>query len=130
MINSILTSLLANPAYLSLGALVLSTFFAGSMLQGDRVRTQEIKDELREIQMLTEQSLSQVDHIQSTLDQEDDRLIREIDEAYEDLAALNEKERVARAELEASDREQARLAAERRRQQEAIERDGRLFFSN
>ncbi|MFK7845980.1 MAG: hypothetical protein AB8G77_11820 [Rhodothermales bacterium] len=128
--NALLTTLLANPSYLSLGALVLSTFFAGSMLQGDRIRTQEIKEELREIKEMTAASLVEVEQIQVRLEQEDARLIKEIGLAYSVLAQLNEKERIARADLEASDRERQRLADQRRRQQNAVNQNGRLFFSN
>ena len=130
MISSIFTTLLANPGYLSLGALVLSTFFAGSMLQGDRVRTQEIKEELREIQQLTEQSLAQVEQIQVKLEQEDARLVNEISQAYEILAVLNEKEREVRVGLKETEKENNRLAAERRKRQEEIRKNGSLVFSN
>ena len=122
-----LETLLKYPNYLSLGALILSTFFAGTMLQGERIRKEEIREELREIQQLTEQSLDEVAQIQTLLEQEDARLVGEISEAYEVLAALNERERGVRAELEASDRERQRLANQRRRNQQAINNAGRFF---
>ncbi len=130
MFNSLITMILANPGYVSLGALVLSTFFAGTMLQGDRIRKQEIQEELREIQQLTEESLTRVQEIQTTLEQQDAALLQDIGEAYEVLATLNKQEQEERLKLEESAQEAARLAAQRRRQQQAVNDSGRLFFSN
>ncbi len=130
MFNSLITILLGNAGMVSLGALVLSTFFAGSMLQGDRIRKQEIQEELREIQQLTEESLTRVAEIQTNLEKQDAQLLQEIGDAYDVLAKLNKEQEAAQLALEETEREQARLAAQRRRQQQTVTDSGRLFFSN
>lgn len=129
MLNSLLQTAMKYPSYFSLGALVLSTFFAGSMLKGDRVRTQEIKAELREIQAQTEQSLAAVEQIQVNLEQEDAKLVSEISQAYEVIATLNEQARVVRAEIERSEVRNRQLQANRNRSRQQIN-DSRRFFNN
>ncbi len=129
MINALLQTALKYPSYFSLGALVLSTFFAGSMLKGDRIRTQEIKEELREIQAQTEQSLAEVEQIQTNLDQEDARLVSEITQAYEVIAELNEKARVVRADIEEAEERDKELQTQRNEHGQGINNSGR-FFSN
>ena len=129
MINALLQTALKYPSYFSLGALVLSTFFAGSMLKGDRIRTQEIKEELREIQAQTEQSLAEVEQIQTNLDQEDARLVSEITQAYEVIAELNEKARVVRADIEEAEERAKELQLKVDKSGGEIQNSGR-FFSN
>ena len=130
MLNAVLSTVMANPGFLGLGALVVSTFFAGTMLQGERVRNQEIRDELREIKQLTEQSLLRVAAIEEALHTEDARLVNEIGVAYEALAVLNEKERVQRAALEATARRNRQLAIERLRQRETVKKSDGFIIDN
>ena len=130
MINTVVTAALAHPNYLSLGALIVSVFFAGTFLQGERVRKQEVKEQLREIQQLTEQSLARVDQVQSELAAEDARLVDEISEAYTALAALNEKERVQREELEESERRNQQLANRRQQNRQQVNDSSGCIIDN
>lgn len=130
MFGSLLTTLMANPGSLSLGALILSVFFAGSMLQGERMRNQEIRDALEEIEKATQQSLDRVEEINANLGQEDARLVSEIAETYEILATLNEQERKTRAGLEASGRAAAQLENVRQAERERLRKAAEFSFSN
>ncbi len=127
MLNTLLSTLLANPGYLSLGALVLSTFFAGTMLQGERIRKEEIREELREIQELTRQSLAQVEQIQVQLEATDARLVGQIGETYEVLVQLNKQEQEARAGLE--EEERRRLARQRSQLRQEVNNTSGFVFN-
>ncbi len=97
----ILTFIGANAGYVSIGALMLSVFCAGSYLQGERVRKAEIRDQMEEIEALAAESMDRVASIRSTLEAEDRRLVAEITETYAELAALNAEEVAARRALAA-----------------------------
>lgn len=127
---AVLNFLLAHSSYVSLGALVMSVFFAGTMLQGERVRQQEVKDALREIEQVAAQSMDRVEQINTRLEAEDARLVNEIGETYEELAALNEKERQQRAELEATAARNRQLANQRNEQRTTIERSAGFVIDN
>ncbi len=130
MINTVVTTALAHPNYLSLGALIVSVFFAGTFLQGERVRKQEVKEQLREIQQLTEQSLARVDQVQTELAAEDARLVSEISEAYTALAALNEKELAQREALEASERRNQQLGNRRQQNRQRVNDSSGFIIDN
>ncbi|MEM8485565.1 MAG: hypothetical protein AAF564_08435 [Bacteroidota bacterium] len=130
MINTVVTTALAHPNYLSLGALIVSVFFAGSFLQGERVRKQEVKEQLREIQKLADQSMARVDQVQATLAAEDARLVAEISEAYTALAALNEKERVQRLALEETARRNQQLANRRQQNRQQVNESSGFIIDN
>lgn len=126
----VLNFLLAHSSYVSLGALVMSVFFAGTMLQGERVRQQEVKAELREIEQVAAQSMNRVAQINAQLEAEDARLVEEIGETYAELAALNEKERQQRAELEATAARNRQLDNQRNQQRTTIERSAGFIIDN
>lgn len=130
MINTVLSTALAHPNYLSLGALIVSVFFAGSFLQGERVRKQEVKEQLREIQKLADQSLARVDQVQADLAAEDARLVGEISEAYAALAALNEKERVQRLAIEETARRNEQLANRRQQNRQQVNDSSGFIIDN
>jgi predicted oxidoreductase len=95
----LLTFIGANAGYVSIGALTLSVFCAGSFLQGERVRKEEIRDQMREIEALTEETMARVASITATLEAEDQRLVAEIENTYQELAVLNAEEAAARRAL-------------------------------
>ncbi|MDZ4700168.1 MAG: hypothetical protein SH809_10720 [Rhodothermales bacterium] len=95
----ILTFIGANAGYVSIGALMLSVFCAGSFLQGERVRKEEIREQMRDIEALTEETMARVATITATLEAEDRRLVAEIESTYEELAVLNAEEAAARRAL-------------------------------
>ena len=95
----LLTFIGANAGYVSIGALMLSVFCAGSFLQGERVRKEEIREQMREIEALTEETMARVATISATLEAEDQRLVAEIETTYAELATLNAEEAAARRAL-------------------------------
>jgi len=123
-----LSFLLANSSYVSLGALVLSVFFAGTMLQGERLRTREVRDALREIENITGQSLERVAQINAHLEAEDARLVGQISQAYAELAALNEQERLKRVQIEQTARRRRQLENERLQERERIRSSTGFIF--
>ncbi len=128
--SAVLNFLLANSSYVSLGALIMSVFFAGTFLQGERLRKQEVKDALEEIQNLTEQSMNRVEKINAILEKEDARLLSEIGVAYQELAALNEQERVKQAQLEETEQRNAELEAQNRRNRNRVRSSSGFIFDN
>lgn len=130
MLSSLLTTIMAYPNYLSLGALVMSVFFAGTFLQGERLRKQEIKDELREIQQLAEQTMARVEDINTQLSQKDAQLVGEISEAYQILAELTEKERLQRVALEESARRRNELSDQRQSERQNVNNSAGFIIDN
>ena len=108
MLNTIFTFVGANSSLVSLGTLGLTVFFAGSMLQGERVRKQEIKAELREIQAETEASMARVKAIQDALAIADAQLVDQIRATYTELDSLNAELYIAQKNLEDESLENAR----------------------
>jgi hypothetical protein len=95
----------ANAGYVSIGALMLSVFCAGSMLQAERVRKQEIRDALHEIEVQTDSTLQRIARIDAWLQAEDRRLVAEIETTYGELADVSAAEASARRALAESRRQ-------------------------
>ena len=100
MLQTLFTFIGANSSLVSLGTLGLTVFFAGTMLQGERVRKQEIKAELREIQAETEASMARVQAIQDALALADAELVGQIKATYTELDSLNAEQYAIKKKLE------------------------------
>ncbi len=97
--QAILAFIGANGSYFSIGALCLSLFCAGSMLQGERLRKEEIREQMREIEAMTETTMARVAEINTRLEAQDQALVAEIETTYGELAALSAEESEARRAL-------------------------------
>lgn len=103
--QAILAFLGANAGYVSIGALMLSLFCAGSMLKGEQVRKEEIREQLREIEAQTATTMERVHQITAQLAAEDRQLVQEIEKTYGELAALTAEEMAARKAKAAADQQ-------------------------
>lgn len=130
MFNSVLTTLLAYPKYVSLGALVMSVFFAGTMLQGEWNRKKEIKAEMREIRAEADAVLQEVDAISSRLKAQDEALVFEIKQTYKELEALNHKEWQQRVALDESEAERRRLESELQQPRRQVKSSSGFIIDN
>lgn len=83
----------------SLIALLVSVYFAASFLEGERLRTRELKDALQEVESAHEETLRTLEVMRMQTIQADNQLVEKIDAMYGELGALNEKERLQRLRL-------------------------------
>lgn len=130
MLQAALTTLQANPNFVSLGALILSVFFAGTMLQGERTRKQDVKDALAEIEALSAASLERVEEINADLETQDAELVGQIDEAYDELARISEREEQALANLEQTNRRNRQLQQQNQQNREAVRSSTDFIFGD
>ena len=83
----------------SLIALLLSVYFAASFFEGERLRTRELKDALREVESAHAETLRTLEVMRMQTIQADNQLVEKIESMYGELGALNEKERQQRLRL-------------------------------
>ncbi|MEZ4698833.1 MAG: hypothetical protein R2834_00765 [Rhodothermales bacterium] len=118
--QAILAFLGANAGYVSIGALMLSVFCAGSMLKGEQVRKEEIREQLRDIEAQTASTMERVHQITAQLEAQDRQLVQEIEKTYGELAALSAEETEARRAKASAD-QQIRQATRRPAGYQAIQ---------
>ena len=82
--------------YLSVAAVVTSVYFAGTFLEGERIRSQELKESMREILEETEQINERILFINQKAQVEDLLLMDKIGQTYANLEELGKKERSIR----------------------------------
>lgn len=80
-----------NPNLFSLAALGLAVFFAGSFLEGERIRNREFREDIKAIKSKNRQILGRVAQINQTAARQDALIKEKITNAYEELAALQEE---------------------------------------
>lgn len=85
---------------ISMGALVLSVFCAGAFLNGERLRTKDLRQELKTIQAEKDAIMRQVDAINQRTYEEEQKILDKIQTAYSLLNELdnlkrNQKEKIA-----------------------------------
>lgn len=115
---------------IGLGALLISIYFAGSFLEGERLAARELKADLQDVEQATEQILLEVDAINQRLAEEDLKLVQQIEGTYGQLNQLNEKELEARKGLERRWRRTKKQKKQNSDKREQMRQEGGFKFRN
>lgn len=78
---------------------MIAVFFAGAFLNGERLRTKELKMELQEIRDQKDQIMQRVDQIQQKTYEEEQKILARIDTAYQLLHELNTQRTLKSTEI-------------------------------
>lgn len=85
---------------ISMASMMIAVFFAGAFLNGERLRTKELKMELQEIRERKEEIMQRVEQIQQKTFEEEQKILARIDTAYQLLNDLNSQRTLKKAEIE------------------------------
>jgi chromosome segregation ATPase len=78
-----------NKQLISVIAMMISVFFAGAFLNGERLRTKELEMELKEIRAQKDLVMQRVEQINQKTYEDEKRILARIDTAYSLLNSLN-----------------------------------------
>ena len=90
----------ANANLISMAAMMIAVFFAGAVLNGERLRTKELKMELEKVRAEKEVIMQRVEEINQKTYEDEKKILEKIETAYSLLNSLNSQRTLKRQEIE------------------------------